>query len=62
MQDIRALGLCYNCDEKFIPGHKCTSNRFLLLLIEDEPTQLDTDQPPPEEEDSIDIENPKTYF
>jgi len=32
MQEIRALGLCYNCDEKFIPGHKCTTSRFLLLF------------------------------
>ena len=36
MQERRALGLCYNCDEKFFPGHKCTSSRFLLLLDDPE--------------------------
>nr|KYP75375.1 hypothetical protein KK1_008102 [Cajanus cajan] len=36
MQERRALGLCYNCDEKFMPGHKCATSRFLLLLCDDE--------------------------
>jgi len=26
LQERRALGLCYNCDEKFTPGHKCTTS------------------------------------
>jgi len=38
MQERCALGLCYNCDEKFFPGHKCTTSRFLLLL--DDPDTL----------------------
>nr|KYP43838.1 Retrotransposable element Tf2 [Cajanus cajan] len=36
MQERRALGLCYNCDEKFMPGHRCTTPKFLLLLCEEE--------------------------
>ena len=32
LQERRALGLCYNCDEIFYPGNKCSSSRFLLLL------------------------------
>lgn len=30
----REKGLCYNCDEKFSPGHKCKA-RFFLLVAED---------------------------
>jgi len=29
-------GLCFNCDEKFTPGHKCSSKLFLLVSNEDE--------------------------
>lgn len=36
MQERRAQGLCYNCDAKFVPGHHCTTSRFLLLLVEEE--------------------------
>jgi hypothetical protein len=36
MQERRAQGLCYNCDEKFVPGHKCSTSRFLLLMVDDE--------------------------
>ncbi|XP_019450597.1 PREDICTED: uncharacterized protein LOC109352871 [Lupinus angustifolius] len=35
MQERRAQGLCYNCDEKFHNGHKCQPRRFLLLLDDD---------------------------
>jgi len=30
MQERRARGLCFNCDEKFVPGHRCKK----LFLIE----------------------------
>ncbi|VFR02789.1 unnamed protein product [Cuscuta campestris] len=32
-----AKGLCYNCDEKWVKGHRC--GRFLLLLEDDEDTE-----------------------
>ncbi|TXG48185.1 hypothetical protein EZV62_027479 [Acer yangbiense] len=31
MQKRRAQGLCFNCDEKFTPGHKCKGPQLLLL-------------------------------
>ncbi|KAF2310238.1 hypothetical protein GH714_007361 [Hevea brasiliensis] len=31
MQNRRAKGLCFNCDEKFVPGHGCTKPQLLLL-------------------------------
>lgn len=30
----REKGLCYNCDEKFHPGHKCKTHFFLLVVEE----------------------------
>jgi len=44
LQEHRAQGLCYNCDEKFILGHKCSTSRFLLLL--DDPDTLPDPDPP----------------
>jgi hypothetical protein len=31
MQEMREKGLCYNCDEKFQPGHRCNRPRLFLL-------------------------------
>ena len=31
MQKRRAQGLCFNCDAKFVPEHKCKGPQLLLL-------------------------------
>ncbi|KAK4567431.1 hypothetical protein RGQ29_003280 [Quercus rubra] len=31
MQARRDKGLCYNCDEKFVPGHKCKNQQVYML-------------------------------
>ena len=31
MQKRRAQGLCFNCEEKFAPGHRCKGPQLLLL-------------------------------
>ena len=31
MDDRRKKGLCYNCDEKWGPGHKCKNVKLFLL-------------------------------
>ncbi|WVZ13294.1 hypothetical protein V8G54_017824 [Vigna mungo] len=49
MQNRRDRGLCYNCDEKYNPGHRCKS-RFFFLVHDDEET-IPFDHPP---DDSID--------
>ncbi|KAK4406334.1 hypothetical protein Sango_0639900 [Sesamum angolense] len=36
MQARRVTGLCFNCDERFVPGHRCKSKQFFLLLADDE--------------------------
>ncbi|XP_019423050.1 PREDICTED: uncharacterized protein LOC109332520 [Lupinus angustifolius] len=43
LQERRAQGLCYNCDEKFIPGHRCQNKKFLLLLDDDPTLLIDTE-------------------
>ncbi|PNX92586.1 Ty3/gypsy retrotransposon protein, partial [Trifolium pratense] len=63
MQERRALGLCYNCDEKWMVGHRCATGRYLLLILDPE-EQLETvDQqiePATEPENSVTAE--ETYF
>ena len=39
MRERREKGLCYNCDEKWGPGHKCKSARLFIMEGED----LDSD-------------------
>ncbi|KAI5410411.1 hypothetical protein KIW84_055788 [Lathyrus oleraceus] len=36
LQERMDQGLCFNCDEKFILGHKYSFTIFLLLLVEDD--------------------------
>jgi hypothetical protein len=36
MQERRAQGLCYNCDEKYVMGHRCATGRYLLMILEPE--------------------------
>nr|KYP55922.1 hypothetical protein KK1_002149 [Cajanus cajan] len=35
LQERRAQGLCFNCDAKYHPGHKCQPPKFLLLMTDD---------------------------
>ncbi|XP_023638902.1 uncharacterized protein LOC111830637 [Capsella rubella] len=35
MKRKRSLGLCFSCDERYAPGHKCKTSQLLLLLGED---------------------------
>lgn len=32
MEDRRSRGLCFFCDEKFVPGHKCMAKRQQFSL------------------------------
>lgn len=42
LRERRDKILCYTCDEKFEPGHKCKSRFFLLLHQDDDLSDLDT--------------------
>lgn len=46
--------MCYNCDEKFAPGHKCKSQQLFTLEAEDE-TEDHVDDGILEEEDPLGI-------
>lgn len=52
MQERRAQGLCYNCDEKYIPGHKCSTPKFLLFMTEDDDCCDDNSLPEPANNDT----------
>ncbi|KAJ9544173.1 hypothetical protein OSB04_023880 [Centaurea solstitialis] len=36
VQQKRALGLCYRCDEKYGPGHRCKKKEMSVLLVQAE--------------------------
>ncbi|KAJ4753430.1 polyprotein [Rhynchospora pubera] len=36
LEQKRALGLCYNCHERYFPGHKCTKETVHLINEEDD--------------------------
>ena len=50
MANRREKGLCFNCDEKFSPGHKCSSKFMVMIVEEDESSdameELLSDHPP----------------
>jgi hypothetical protein len=35
MVERQLKGLCYNCDEKYFPGHKCKEQKFFMTISED---------------------------
>lgn len=39
----REKGLCYNCDEKFVPGHICKA-KFMYLVVPDEELELNNSE------------------
>ncbi|GJT68074.1 hypothetical protein Tco_1019554 [Tanacetum coccineum] len=42
MEDKRSKGLCFYCDQKYFPGHKCSGQVFLLEVIVDNEDQEGT--------------------
>ena len=35
MVELQLKGLCYNCDEKYFPGHKCKEHKIFMAVNED---------------------------
>ena len=35
MVERQLKGLCYNCDEKYFPGHKCEEQNLFMAISED---------------------------
>ncbi|KAA8546866.1 hypothetical protein F0562_003295 [Nyssa sinensis] len=44
MQKRRVKGLCFNCDEKFVPRHKCKRSQLLLLEGNYEESETDDEE------------------
>ncbi|XP_017233746.1 uncharacterized protein LOC108207825 [Daucus carota subsp. sativus] len=40
LQEKRAKGLCYRCDDKWVMGHRCKRRELSVLLIDDEEEDL----------------------
>jgi hypothetical protein len=48
MAEQRRQGLCYNCDEQYVPGHRCARLFFIELddfAAEDAPLEEDQEIP-----------------
>jgi hypothetical protein len=70
MDELQLKGLCYNCDEKYFPGHKCKEQNIFMAISEDvseedveaplvsvspEPTDITPPLDPPEVEPVISL-------
>ncbi|KAJ9547436.1 hypothetical protein OSB04_019979 [Centaurea solstitialis] len=51
----RAKGLCYRCDRKFTPGHRCPDKSLHVLLVPEEPD--DEDEVLDKEEEHIHLDH-----
>ena len=56
MQARRENGLCYNCDEKFGPGHRCKKQQiFILETMEEADENFDIVEPLKEDEGHLQV-------
>jgi len=46
MQLRREKGLCFTCDDKFTPLHRCPNKTYLLLHMEEEEKKVEEPEPP----------------
>ena len=46
MASHRECGLCYNCDERYDPNHRCLAKFFLLIASEDDDNPPDSPTSP----------------
>ena len=44
VQARREKGLCFRCDEKFVPGHRCKKELQIMIVHEDEQEGDDEDE------------------
>lgn len=48
-------GLCYNCNEKFSPGHRCKKLFLIEVVNAEEEDEINMDLVQPEELESLEI-------
>jgi hypothetical protein len=60
MVECQLKGLCYNCDDKYFPGHKCKEQNIFMAISEDV-SEEDVEAPPvAESPEPIDMTQPST--
>jgi hypothetical protein len=55
MDECQLKGLCYNCDEKYFPGHKCKEQNLFMAISKDIQEEDDDTPPVPESPEISDI-------
>jgi hypothetical protein len=45
MVECQLKGLCYNCDDKYFPSHKCKEKNIFMAISEDVETPLVSESP-----------------
>jgi hypothetical protein len=58
MVERQLKGLCYNCDDKYFPGHKCKEQNLFMALSEDTQEDDDDTSPIPESPETSEINPP----
>jgi len=57
MQIKREKNLCYTCDEKFTPNHRCPNKHMCLLQVDESDEQTIEPDPPPSIEQILETEH-----
>jgi hypothetical protein len=58
MAERQLKGLCYNCDDKYFPGHKCKEQNLFMAISEDIQEDDDDTSPMPESPETSEINPP----
>jgi hypothetical protein len=58
MDECQLKGLCYNCDDKYFPGHKCKEQNIFMAIYEDIPEEDVETSLVPESPEITDINPP----
>jgi hypothetical protein len=58
MDERQLKGVCYNCDDKYFPGHKCKEQNLFMTISEDIQEDDDDTCPVPESLETFEINPP----
>jgi hypothetical protein len=58
MVERQLKGLCYNCDDKYFPGHKCKEQKLFMAISEDIQEYDNDTYPVPESPETSEINPP----
>jgi len=58
MAELHKQGLCYYCDEKYSPGHKCREEKFFQIDASASSEDILSDEAPPSNHVEAPVVNP----